>query len=50
MYWLRKAGKEKLSEIKVVLISPAGASAHLLQLILLRQEAAAYTKAGYRHP
>lgn len=39
-YWLRKAGKDKLSEIKVVLIFPAGESTHLLQLILLRQEAA----------
>lgn len=50
VYWLRKAGKDKISEIKVVLISPAGGSAHLLQLFVLRQEAVANTKAGYRHP
>lgn len=49
-YWLRKAGKDKLAEMKVVLISPVSESAHLLQLILLRQETVASIKAGYRHP
>lgn len=48
-YWLRKASKDKLAEMKVVLISPVSGSAHLLQLILLRQETVASTKAAYRH-
>lgn len=38
---------KKLSEMKVVLISPIGKSAHL-QFILLRQEAVASTKASVK--